>query len=55
VADLRGTSPRERARALVESCADPSVRPALREYLDDAEAGGGNTPHVLEDAFDWRE
>jgi len=54
VADLRGTSPRERARKLV-SCADPSVRPALNSYLADAADGGGNTPHDLDAAFDWRE
>jgi succinyl-CoA:acetate CoA-transferase len=52
VADLRGTSPRERARKLV-SCADPSVRPALNDYLADAAEGGGNTPHDRDAAFDW--
>jgi succinyl-CoA:acetate CoA-transferase len=51
VADLRGTSPRERARQLVE-CADPAFRPALEDYLDRA-GEEGHTPHDLDSAFDW--
>ncbi|GAB3310690.1 acetyl-CoA hydrolase/transferase C-terminal domain-containing protein [Haloplanus salinarum] len=54
VADLRGLSPRERAAAVVERCADPSVRPALEAYLDRADEGGGHEPHDLDTAFDWR-
>jgi len=53
VADLRGTSPRERARLLVEQCAHPDYRPQLRDYLDRAATGGGNTPHELGRAFEW--
>ncbi|MFB6121921.1 MAG: acetyl-CoA hydrolase/transferase C-terminal domain-containing protein [Haloferacaceae archaeon] len=53
VADLRGLSPRERAREMVE-VAHPDYRPDLRAYLDRAEEGGGNTPHDLETAFDWQ-
>ena len=52
-ADLRGLSPRERAREMI-AIAHPDYRPDLRAYLDRAEAGGGNTPHDLETAFDWR-
>lgn len=51
-ADLRGTLPEERAERLVETCADPAHRPALRDYLDRAGAGGGHQPHDLETAFD---
>jgi len=54
LADLRGLSPRERAERVVESCADPEVRPALRAYLERAEDGAGNCPHDLGSAFDWR-
>jgi succinyl-CoA:acetate CoA-transferase len=54
VADLRGLDPRERAELLVAECAHPDVRPALRSYLERAEAGGGHVPHDLETAFDWR-
>jgi succinyl-CoA:acetate CoA-transferase len=53
VADLRGCSPRERADAVVEHCAAPSVRPALRDYLADAADQGGHEPHDLDRAFDW--
>ncbi|WP_233571975.1 acetyl-CoA hydrolase/transferase C-terminal domain-containing protein [Halosegnis longus] len=52
VADLRGLSPRERARELRE-CAAPSFRSALDEYLDRATAAGGHVPHDLETVFDW--
>ena len=53
VADLRGTAPRERADALVE-VAHPDVRGDLRAYLERAHAKGGQMPHDLETAFDWR-
>jgi len=53
VADIRGTSPRERARRLL-AVAAPDVRPDLEAYLDRAGAGGGHTPHDLGSAFDWR-
>lgn len=54
VADLRGLSPRERAREMI-SISHPDYRPALRAYLDRAESGGGNVPHDLETAFDWQD
>jgi len=52
VADLRGTSPRERADALVD-CAHPDYRDDLRAYLDRAGEGGGHEPVDLDTAFDW--
>ena len=52
VADLRGTSPRERARLLVD-CAHPDYRGDLRAYLDRADGGGGHEPVDLGTAFDW--
>ena len=52
VADLRGTSPRERARLLVD-CAHPDYRGDLRAYLDRAGEGGGHEPVDLDTAFDW--
>ncbi len=54
VADLRGLSPRERATELVSACAHPDVRGDLRAYLERAATGGGNLPHDLDSAFDWR-
>ena len=54
-ADLRGKSPRERAEIMIECCCDPSYRPALRKYFEDAckAAPGQQTPHDLRHAFDW--
>lgn len=54
LADLRGLSPRERARQVIESCAAPEVRDALRGYLSRAESGDGNVPQDLETVFNWR-
>lgn len=53
VADLRGTSPSERARLLVSECAHPSFREDLEDYLDQAEANGSHAPHDLDAAFSW--
>ncbi|MEA5388008.1 acetyl-CoA hydrolase/transferase C-terminal domain-containing protein [Haloarculaceae archaeon H-GB11] len=54
VADVRGTSPRERAETIVEQCAHPDHRPTLSEYLDDAaEETGGHEPHRLDRVFSW--
>ncbi|HUX38545.1 MAG TPA: acetyl-CoA hydrolase/transferase C-terminal domain-containing protein, partial [Rectinemataceae bacterium] len=39
VADLRGKDPHERARIMIENCADPAYRPILRDYLELTEAG----------------
>ena len=55
VADLRGRSPRERARLLTEECAHPDFRDDLRAYLDRAEANGGHVPHDFDTAFSWTE
>jgi succinyl-CoA:acetate CoA-transferase len=53
VADLRGTAPRERARALVDACAHPSFRDDLRHYLNTASTDGGHIPHNLPTALSW--
>ncbi len=49
VADLRGLSPRERAEAIIENCADPEYRGKLRDYL--ALTPVGHTQHCLKKAF----
>jgi succinyl-CoA:acetate CoA-transferase len=51
VADLRGKSPRERGRLLVEECAHPDYRETLRDYFENAGRAGGHIPHDLERAF----
>lgn len=55
LADLRGLSPKERASVVIENCAHPDYRPALRDYVARARAGapGLHTPHLLDEAFSW--
>ncbi|HNP57564.1 MAG TPA: acetyl-CoA hydrolase/transferase family protein [Gordonia sp. (in: high G+C Gram-positive bacteria)] len=55
LADLRGLSPRKRARVIIDNCAHPDYRDALHDYLDRAEAKGGHTPHLLDEAFSFHE
>ena len=49
IADLRGTSPRQRAELIIENCVDPAYRPMMREYL--AKASKGHTPTDLSSCF----
>ena len=55
LADLRGLSPRRRAEQIIEKCAHPDYRPALREYYHRAleMSPGKQTPHLLEEALGW--
>ncbi len=55
LADLRGLSPRRRARLVVERCAHPDYRPLLTDYLDraDRDSYGRHTPHLLTEALGW--
>lgn len=53
-ADLRGLAPRERAQMIIEKCAHPEYKEALRSYFQRAcEQRGGQTPHLLNEAFSW--
>ncbi|SDK56379.1 succinyl-CoA:acetate CoA-transferase [Natronorubrum texcoconense] len=54
VADLRGRSPRERSRLLIEHCGHPQFVDDLEAYVARGETGGGHIPHHLGSAFDWR-
>lgn len=49
VADLRGKSPHQRARLIVENCAHPDYRDQLMSYF--SHVSDGHTPHSLENAF----
>ncbi|KAF5377983.1 hypothetical protein D9757_009827 [Collybiopsis confluens] len=56
LADLRGLSPRERAKVIIEKCAHPDYKDILREYYDRAldecmKRGAGHEPHMLRNAF----
>ena len=55
LADLRGLSPKRRARLIIDRCAHPDFRPALQDYLERAQASGrgAHTPHLLEEALSW--
>lgn len=53
VADLRGKSPGERARVIIENCAHPDYRPILRDYV--ALAGHVHSPQTLSAAFSLHE
>ena len=55
LADLRGLSPKQRAEVVIEKCAHPDYRPALRDYVRRARAvaRGQQTPHVLAEALSW--
>jgi succinyl-CoA:acetate CoA-transferase len=53
LADLRGLAPRERAEVIIENCVAEPYKTMLREYVHEAKQRGGQTPHVLEQAFAW--
>ena len=59
LADLRGLAPRQRSQVVIERCAHPDFRPALRDYVARAERaarsghGGMHTPHILDEALSW--
>jgi len=57
LADLRGLSPKQRARLIIEKCAHPDYRPALTEYYERAlrESPGKHTPHLMNEALTWQE
>lgn len=57
LADVRGLSPRERARVIISKCAHPKYQPILQHYFDKAEyeclkKGMGHEPHLLFNSFD---
>ncbi len=57
LADLRGLSPSQRSKVVIERCAHPDFRPALRDYVARARASGCglHTPHLLGEALSWHE
>ncbi|RFU36170.1 hypothetical protein B7463_g158, partial [Scytalidium lignicola] len=57
LADVRGLSPRERARVIIQKCAHPEYQPILEDYFRKAEfeclrRGWGHEPHLLWNSFD---
>lgn len=53
-ADLRGLAPRERAKLIIENCVHPDYKGDLLDYFERAcKTVGGQTPHLLEEAFSF--
>jgi len=57
LADVRGLSPKERARVIIKKCAHPDYVPILEEYFNMAEfmclkKGWGHEPQLLWNSFD---
>ena len=57
LADLRGLSPKKRARLIIENCAHPAFKPGLLDYYERAlrDSPGKHTPHLLNEAFLWHQ
>lgn len=55
LADLRGLSPNQRAKVIIENCAHPKFKDALLDYHKRAFEGsfGRHTPHLLDEALSW--
>lgn len=55
-ADLRGLSPRERAKEIIEKCSSPEYKDELWSYFNEAcRKVGGHIPHILPKAFSLHE
>lgn len=55
LADLRGLSPKKRAKVIIENCAHPSYKVALLDYYERSlrDSAGKHTPHLLNEAYLW--
>ncbi|WP_018912837.1 acetyl-CoA hydrolase/transferase family protein [Thiomonas sp. FB-6] len=57
LADLRGLSPKQRARCIIERCAHPDYRPALDDYYRRARehSYGQQSPSLPGEALSWHQ
>lgn len=57
LADLRGLSPKQRAKTIIENCAHPDYQPLLQDYFERAQRDGyaHHTPHLLGEALSWHQ
>jgi succinyl-CoA:acetate CoA-transferase len=57
LADLRGLSPKQRARLIIEKCAHPEYRPMLLDYFARAQKGsyGLHAPSLPGEALSWHQ
>jgi succinyl-CoA:acetate CoA-transferase len=54
LADVRGLSPKERARCIIENCAHPDYKTQLLDYLTRAEEGKHmHQPHLMNESHAW--
>jgi succinyl-CoA:acetate CoA-transferase len=55
LADLRGLSPRKRARLIIENCSSDEYKPLLLDYFRRAEekSKGKHAPHLLTESLSW--
>ncbi len=55
LADLRGLSPKQRAKVIIENCVHPDYKPAMQDYYRRAldHSPGKQTPHLLDEVFNW--
>lgn len=58
IADLRGVCPRERAKLIINNCANPAYRPLLMDYYERALKDTlarkvAHTPHILSEALSF--
>ena len=57
LADLRGLSPKERARVIIANCAHPDYRPMLEDYFARAQkqSYGLQSPMIPSEALSWHQ
>ncbi|PZU88369.1 MAG: propionyl-CoA--succinate CoA transferase [Chelatococcus sp.] len=57
LADLRGLSPKQRAKVIIANCAHPTYRPMLEDYFQRALAGsyGRQSPSLPGEALSWHQ
>jgi succinyl-CoA:acetate CoA-transferase len=55
LADLRGLSPTQRAKLVIENCSHPDYRAELLDYYNRASSlsNGKHTPHLLTESLSW--
>lgn len=54
-ADIRGLTPRQAAEKIINNCMHPDYKEQALEYFEQAKELGGQTPHMLSEAFSWHE
>jgi succinyl-CoA:acetate CoA-transferase len=57
LADMRGLSPKQRARVIIDNCASDEYKPILNDYFERAKKSGNgmHTPHMLGEAHAFHE